>query len=357
MTRNTVLGLALAIVVVLSGEARGGPTDKQELPELQTAKRAYAEGRFQESIEQLSPLLIFLTDDDARCEAAFLLGLNHLALGNGRESGEYFASAVRSDPAFLPSERDYPRASVLAFEYVRAGLIGELVVEAEPMRGRVLLAGEPLGTTPLRQEVLAGDYILRVEAEGHTPQERPVTVVAKERTSVSVSLEPIQAIAQSTQTREASSSQELPKNSETSGSKLPFVLVGLGAAGGGAAVALTRGGGNDSQDVSMSVSGPRSFAGMAPPDRNFNVAVGQGGILSARLVWSNGDVDLDLALYRGSCVNPGSFVGCQLITDSIAGMGTTTEQVSFSAAPGPYTVLVNHYAGGSASYTLTITLP
>ena len=51
------------------------------LPEIESARRAYWEGRFENFIEQLNPLIEELDDVADLREASFLLGLNHLERG------------------------------------------------------------------------------------------------------------------------------------------------------------------------------------------------------------------------------------------------------------------------------------
>jgi hypothetical protein len=85
------------------------------------------EGRFEESIQKLEPLLESLKDDTSLREVAVLLGLNHFAIRNEVEGLEWFRSAIRHDPTFVPSPDRYSPSVVRACEDLRSGLVDELV--------------------------------------------------------------------------------------------------------------------------------------------------------------------------------------------------------------------------------------
>jgi hypothetical protein len=161
---------------------------KSNVPEIESARRAYWEGRFQQSIEQLEPLIDKLNDGEDLREAAFLLGLSYLALRDDESGRTYFAAAVRQDPSFVPSEDLYMRNIVRTYSDVRKGLVGRLVVTSEPVGARIFVSGRAIGTTPFEGAVVAGTRSVKAELEGYTGQARRVQIDAGRSTSIQFEL-------------------------------------------------------------------------------------------------------------------------------------------------------------------------
>lgn len=231
LTRPVVLAVLLAWLALPSPPALAQTS-------LEDAKRAYFEGRFEESIRDLEPLLSSLSEPESLREAAYFLGLNHLALGNEERGESYFRSAVRHDPGYRPSTELFNPDAVSRYEDIRSELVGRLVVESTPPGARILLGGKELGTTPYQGQVLEGDRILQVELAGYAPQERPVYVRPGEDTNVSVTLR---------STGNGATGGEAVESAQTGGGEgggISGKTIGiLAGAGGGAAVALAAAGG------------------------------------------------------------------------------------------------------------------
>jgi hypothetical protein len=179
---------SLVLIGVLSlGEPVGFALQSQ-VPEIESARRAYWEGRFDQSVEQLTPLIDRLDDETDLREAAFLLGLNHLALGNDERGRRYFSSAVRQDPSFLPSDDLYARSVVRAYTEVRNSLLGRIRVTSRPSGARVFVGDRAIGTTPCDGEAVAGRQSVKAELNGYTGQVRLIRVAPGQTTPVAFDL-------------------------------------------------------------------------------------------------------------------------------------------------------------------------
>ncbi len=189
LTLLMMLGLSF-IGRPLLGQQSERP-EQSAFSEIEAAQLAYMEGRFEDAINALEPLLPTLVDDKALRDAYFFLGLNYLALRNDMEASNHFRSAVHQDPTFVPSREWYSPDVVSAYEGIRADLVGELIVESVPQGATVLVGGRTAGLSPYRGVVLAGEHLVKVEMEGYVGQERRVTVLADDETSVSVTMRSI----------------------------------------------------------------------------------------------------------------------------------------------------------------------
>jgi hypothetical protein len=159
-----------------------------EVPEVESARRAYWEGHFEASIQELEPSLGKIRDPNALREASFLLGISHLALGRDARSRDYFERTVRYDPSFIPAPDLYSPEIVRAYQEVRSRTIGRMVVRSEPEEARVFIGDQVVGQTPLEMELAAGEQTVRVDKEGHSGQVRRVKITPGETTTVTFAL-------------------------------------------------------------------------------------------------------------------------------------------------------------------------
>jgi hypothetical protein len=159
-----------------------------EVPEVEAARRAYWEGRFEVSIQELEPALGKIRDPDALREASFLLGLSHLALGRDGRSQDYFERTVRYDSDFIPDKDLFSPEIVRAYQSVRSRTVGRIVVRSEPGEARVYLGDRVVGQTPYETDLPTGEQTIRVDKEGHSGQVRRVQIAPGETTTVTFAL-------------------------------------------------------------------------------------------------------------------------------------------------------------------------
>lgn len=151
---------------------------------IESAKRAYWEGRFEAAIAELEPLLGKLKDPNSLRDAAFLLGLNYFALGQTSKGEDYFTEAVIFDPTFTPSEETYPPDIIKIYRTVRARAIGNVIIQSTPTGATVHMGGRAVGETPYRGTTTTGEHTVRVELPGYSGQARKVRVTAGETSNL-----------------------------------------------------------------------------------------------------------------------------------------------------------------------------
>jgi hypothetical protein len=110
---SLALAFALALPPALAGSAQSSASA------IESARKAYWEGRFEASLNELQRLLPSLTAKPELRDAHFLIGLNQLAFGKSAGARESFRAAVGADPSFVPSEELYPPDVVALYRDVR----------------------------------------------------------------------------------------------------------------------------------------------------------------------------------------------------------------------------------------------
>lgn len=240
LVRKVLLVLFFVVPVASTAMGQSG---------LEEGKRAYFEGRFEDSIRSLEPELQSLTEPSQLREVAFFLGLSHSALGNKDQSEQYFQSSVRHDPSFQPGSDIFSPDIVSAYGSVRSAMVGRLRVESEPAGADVFVSGTEIGQTPFEGAALQGEQLVRVAMDGYANEERTVNVRPGEDTSVSVEL-------QSRRTASSPAAGSASQTADTGGGgngKTIGILAGVG--GGVAVLAAVAGGGDDSGTSSTNTGG------------------------------------------------------------------------------------------------------
>jgi hypothetical protein len=116
MLRSCV-SFALATSLVLDPAV--GLSGQSSASAIESARKAYWEGRFEASLDALERLLPSLRAESELRDAHFLIGLNQLAFARTAEARKSFRAAVAADPSFVPSEELYPPDVVSLYRDVR----------------------------------------------------------------------------------------------------------------------------------------------------------------------------------------------------------------------------------------------
>lgn len=226
----------------------GTPAQLSPLERLEAAKQAYWDGNFEASVEDLQRLFGELSDRSALRDVCFFLALDQIALGNEARGRSYFPLTIRQDPSFVPSRDLYPPDVVNAFLDMRRSMVGELSIDSRPAGASVWVSGAFVGETPYRGAALVGTQYVSVELQGYPAQEIEVTIVGSDLTTLSVSLS------------EEDPAPEASRTSEHSGgvsARNVGILTAVGA-GAGAAIFLSRRGGDGAVSVDLRVNGQKS---------------------------------------------------------------------------------------------------
>ena len=165
------LASALALQPSLAGSAQSGASA------IESARRAYWEGRFEVSLNELQLLLPSLTAKPELRDAYFLIGLNQLAFGKRTEARASLRAAVSADPSFAPSEDLYPPDVVTLYREV----LGEMREKAQEEKAA---AGKPSGA-PQRFD----NVKLLISTDGETEETEAVLSLEDQRLLVRSKME------------------------------------------------------------------------------------------------------------------------------------------------------------------------
>lgn len=310
--RNALVTSTAALLLLFAGIAAALQSP------LDDGKRAYLEGRFEDSMGLLQPLLQTASEAGELREITFFLGLNQLALGNPSEGEAMFQSAVRHDPQFEPGESLFSPDIVNAYAGVRSGLVGRLTVDSTPSGATVTLGGVAVGATPYQGAALSGEQMVGISFAGYASEQRSVNVSAGEDTSVTVTLQASGTTASRTGSAEETSSE----GGGGSGKTIAIVAGAGGAAALGLAAAS--GGGDSSPTVTTPVAPVAASRGV------FSAAINPSTINSAPSSNPNFPFEADFTVVITESAGLGGnvdFINVTLTNSS----GASTSAINFGA--------------------------
>jgi len=164
-------------------QAEEGPASTRSARLLLDAVRDDLVGlRFEEALAAIEALLGEPGLSEAeRGEALVLRAQAHVAFGDLDAAEGDYRDILRMRPAFVPDTSLTPSKAMERFRRARAALIGDLVVDIQPVDARVLVDGRAVTVSPeAKVPLLAGEHVVRAEREGFDPLQQTVQVEANQ---------------------------------------------------------------------------------------------------------------------------------------------------------------------------------
>jgi len=189
------IGLVVSAALILSfGEMARGESGYDLFSQ---GMKAYENGDFQISIDKLSKAVPFLKRVRERIDAFKTMAFAYMAFPKKEKAREQFCKILRMDPTFtLDPVMTSPKILVVFQEAKEKCLpFGGIEVLAisgdqETISGaKVYLNGELIGETPLqREDILAGEYELKINKDGFRSFEARVSIEERETLEVKSTL-------------------------------------------------------------------------------------------------------------------------------------------------------------------------
>jgi PEGA domain/Tetratricopeptide repeat len=149
------------------------------------AQRLYRQARYQEAI--------------AKFEEAYALRPHPVIFFNIGKCWEQLGEtpkAMRAYKDYLRLLPEAPDREIVADAIVNLERrlkekgVQQLLVFADPQTARIEVDGKGLGTSPASVELVAGNHLLKVTAEGYEPAERSLVISAAHSTEITINLRP-----------------------------------------------------------------------------------------------------------------------------------------------------------------------
>lgn len=166
-----VLGLILALSGNLgsSGWAQERPSDMDAL--LKQGVDFYQSGSYDEAIRTFSEVLRLSVDQNINLRAHLYLAYTYFLKGESDEARRQVEEAIKVSPQMLLDDREFGPEFRKIFEAAKKAVTGIAFIESVPRGALVSIDGKGIGPAPLKQELLAGKYKIKVIKTGYSPYE------------------------------------------------------------------------------------------------------------------------------------------------------------------------------------------
>jgi tetratricopeptide (TPR) repeat protein len=175
---NTRLHRIAVFGLVLLAAAVAGWAQAKSV--VDTGVEFYKAGKYNEAIEVFRQVLRTSLADREIFTAYLYLGYTYFALQQMDDAKAQVGKAVEIDPNFVPSEPDFIAEFVAFYKKTKEEIVGIGFFDSLPPNAKFSLDGKPLGVTPMKKELLAGTYLLRMVRPGYEPYEMLVDIKKSE---------------------------------------------------------------------------------------------------------------------------------------------------------------------------------
>lgn len=184
MSRPAVRTGAVVLAVILAagiGLAQEPPKSK-----LEAGIALYKAGSYAEAVEAFRQVIRISLLDEELFRAYLYLGYTYFSLQKEEEAKAQVEKAIEIDPGFNPSEADFISEYVAFYGMIKATVVGVAFFVTLPSEAKVFLDDELIGRSPLKKELLAGVYRLRLASPGYEAYEALVELKKAKDSTVKI---------------------------------------------------------------------------------------------------------------------------------------------------------------------------
>jgi tetratricopeptide (TPR) repeat protein len=162
----------------------------QEKPKtlVETGIDYYKAGKYPEAINTLKEVIRTSIDDRDLLRAYVYLGYTYFSLQEMDSAKVQVEKAVEVNPDYYLSEDEFVPDFIAYYKKTKEGLTGIAFFESQPPQASIFLDDKQLGLSPLKKELLAKVYLLRVVKWGFTPYEMELAIKKTEVNNFKIDL-------------------------------------------------------------------------------------------------------------------------------------------------------------------------
>jgi len=188
MKKLTALGLFFFLFagICSSGCAQGINQDLNLL--LRKGIDLCLSGAYEEAVSTFSQVLKLSVDQDINRQALLYLGYTYFALGDHSKAKSQVEEVIKISPQTALDEKEFGAEFTKFFETTKRELVGIAFIESIPSRAMIWIDKAKIDYTPIKIELLAQKYRLRVVKGGYTPYEETLVITSNIFNPVKVDL-------------------------------------------------------------------------------------------------------------------------------------------------------------------------
>ena len=185
---NTTVRLFKTLVVFLAVFGVLGFAQEKPKTLLETGIDYYKSGKYVEAIDAFKEVIRTSIIEKDLFLAYVYLGYTHFSLQEMENAKAQVEKAVEINPDSYLSEDEFVAEFVAFYKKAKEGLVGIGFFESNPPQANIILDGKNIGLTPMKKELLAKTYLLRMVKWGYTPYEMELEIKKMELSNFKIDL-------------------------------------------------------------------------------------------------------------------------------------------------------------------------
>jgi tetratricopeptide (TPR) repeat protein len=150
------------------------PKDTKQL--LEKGIDLYRSGEYEEAIKVFSEVLKLSVDKNEIIRTYVYFAYTYFAMNELDKALVQVYEAIKQSPEMTLKEEEFPADFIKFFDTAKNQVVGTLFIESTPDRARVWIDKKEFGSTPLKTQLPAQRYYLRVVKGGYSPHEETIEI-------------------------------------------------------------------------------------------------------------------------------------------------------------------------------------
>jgi len=148
----------------------------------------YRSGEYEEAIKVFTEVLELSVDKSEIIQTHVYFAYTYFAMNKLDKAVVQAYEAIKQSPEMTLKEEEFPVEFIKFFDTARSQVVGTVFIESAPDRARVWIDKKELGFTPLKTQLLAQKYFLRVVKGGYSPHEETIEIRSDSITPIKIDL-------------------------------------------------------------------------------------------------------------------------------------------------------------------------
>lgn len=136
----------------------------------------YRSGEYEEALKVFSEVLRLSVNKDEIIRTRVYLGYTHFALNELDKAMVEIYEAIKESPDLKLNPDEFSEEFIKFFDTAINQVVGTAFIESTPAGAKVWIDKKPIGTTPLKIQLLSQRYALRVVKGGYSPYKDTIEV-------------------------------------------------------------------------------------------------------------------------------------------------------------------------------------
>jgi len=148
----------------------------------------YRSGEYEEAIKVFTEVLKLSVDKNEIIRTHVYFAYTYFAMNKLDDAVIQAYEAIKLSPEMTLKEEEFPVDFIKFFDTARSQVVGTIFIESAPDKAKVWIDKKEYGLTPLKTQLLAQKYFLKVVKGGYSPHEETIEIRSDSITPIKIDL-------------------------------------------------------------------------------------------------------------------------------------------------------------------------